>query len=85
MLSVVAQMIKSIQTAVKDDTQSFLFENSIIPIDRRVGVFATLNPSYAGRTELPDSLKHLFRPISMMVPDVIMIAEIMFLSDGNIS
>jgi dynein heavy chain len=56
----------------------------MIKIDRRLGIFATFNPNYAGRVELPDNLKSLFRPIAMMVPNVDMIAEIMFLSDGFI-
>jgi dynein heavy chain, axonemal len=81
-LSVVSSQIRQIQEALKNDMTRFLFEGREISLDYRTGIFITMNPGYAGRTELPDNLKALFRPVTMVVPDLEQICEIMLLSEG---
>ena len=81
-LSVVAQQVMSIMDAIAQHKPSFLFMGQMIPVRRECGIFITMNPGYAGRTELPDNLKSLFRPVAMMVPDMELIAEVMLQAEG---
>ncbi|XP_014680873.1 PREDICTED: dynein heavy chain 2, axonemal-like [Priapulus caudatus] len=81
-LSVVAQQILSILSALSAAATRFVFEGRSINLMWSCGIFITMNPGYAGRTELPDNLKSMFRPISMVVPDSAMIAEIMLFGEG---
>ncbi|KDO33137.1 hypothetical protein SPRG_01949 [Saprolegnia parasitica CBS 223.65] len=61
---------------------SFLFAGKKIMLVPTVGFFITMNPGYAGRTELPENLKALFRSCAMIRPDVQPICENMLMSEG---
>ena len=92
-LSVVATQVKSILDALKLNKTRFDFQGEEIGLVDTIGTFITMNPGialaqigtnsvgYAGRTELPENIKSLFRPVSMVVPDLGLICEIMLVAE----
>ncbi|XP_075415820.1 dynein axonemal heavy chain 17 [Tenrec ecaudatus] len=81
-LSVIAVQVKCVQDAIRAKKKTFSFLGETISLIPTVGIFITMNPGYAGRTELPENLKALFRPCAMVVPDFELICEIMLVAEG---
>ncbi|CAM9165488.1 unnamed protein product, partial [Laminaria digitata] len=66
----------------KRSPASIVIEEDRVCLDPGCGVFITMNPGYLGRSELPEGLKVLFRPITVMVPDLVLICENMLMAEG---
>jgi dynein heavy chain len=81
-LSVVSEQIQCIQMGLIKSQKKLIFQETEMRLIPSIGIFITMNPGYAGRSELPDNLKALFRPVTMVVPNLQMICENMLMSEG---
>ena len=81
-LSVCTVQFKSVCDGVKAESARIVIESDEVSLDPTCGAFITMNPGYLGRSELPEGLKALFRPITVMVPDLVLICENMLMAEG---
>ena len=92
-MSVMVAQVSTILDAARSCSRTVTFLGSVLSTPGGIGIFVTLNPTPArgfhgtqndggGRSEVPDSMQALFRPIAMCVPDVSMIAEVMMIANG---
>ncbi|XP_034246586.1 dynein heavy chain, cytoplasmic-like isoform X2 [Thrips palmi] len=89
MLSAVSQQVQTIQEALKSQQDgkkegmiSVELVGKQVKVSTDMAIFITMNPGYAGRSNLPDNLKNLFRSLAMTKPDRQLIAEVMLFSQG---
>ena len=85
-LSAVSQQVQNIQLGLRRGAEtgnsSIELAGRQFEVNHNTGIFITMNPGYAGRSNLPDNLKKLFRSVAMSKPDKELIAEVMLYSQG---
>ena len=81
-LSAVSQQILIIQLGLREFANNIDLMGKTIKLNHQMGIFVTMNPGYAGRSQLPDNLKQLFRQMAMVKPDKDMIAQVTLYSQG---
>ena len=81
-LSVCTVQFKSVCDGCKAGSSTVIIEGDEVRLDPTCGAFITMNPGYLGRSELPEGLKALFRPMTVMVPDLVLICENFLMAEG---
>ncbi|CRH00097.1 dynein heavy chain, putative [Plasmodium relictum] len=83
-LSVCSIQFKSILDCKRNNNNVCIIGSDEIIVKKNCAVFITMNPDYLGRSKLPESLKILFRPITVIIPDFNKICENMLMAEGYV-
>ncbi|SCO60367.1 dynein heavy chain, putative [Plasmodium berghei] len=83
-LSVCSIQFKSILDCKRNNKKVCIIGSNEIIVKKNCAVFITMNPDYLGRSKLPESLKILFRPITVIIPDFNKICENMLMAEGYV-
>ena len=81
-LSTVSEQILTIQMGLRENKVEIDLLGREVKLNNNMGIFITMNPGYAGRSNLPENLKQLFRQMAMIKPDRELIAQVMLFSQG---
>lgn len=81
-LSVCSVQFKAVCDGIRSESDTVVIEGDKVKLDPTCGTFITMNPGYLGRSELPEGLKSLFRPIKVMASDLVLICENMLMAEG---
>ncbi|CDI87445.1 dynein beta chain, flagellar outer arm, putative [Eimeria praecox] len=81
-LSAVSEQILTIQIGLREGRKEIELLGKATKLNTNVGIFVTMNPGYAGRSNLPDNLKQLFREVAMIKPDKQLIAQVTLYAQG---
>jgi dynein heavy chain 1 len=84
-LSACSESILTIQNGLKINAPKITMMDKEVKLNPGVGIFITMNPGYAGRSNLPDNLKQLFREVAMIQPQKSLIAQVILFSRGFLS
>jgi len=63
-------------------SKQIMIEGDMVNLNQTTGSYITMNPGYLGRSALPEGLKALFRPMTVMTPDLVLICENMMMAEG---
>lgn len=79
-MSALSPQIEAIQGGLRGDLQDIMISGKSVRVHPNTGLFVTMNPGYAGRNEMPESMRRLFRSFWMAKPDLELIADIILTS-----
>lgn len=81
-LSAISSFIEKIGSGLRNPEILIELNNNLLNVHPETGIFVTMNPTYAGRHELPENLKKMFRAFSMDTPDATFIARTLLEAQG---